>query len=485
MVFYGEAVPVLDRLSFIYESCSLPDCFTLDPDYVADSASAWWTGERGIHILPSMNGIDHTVQIERSSRGLWTLVLPAAVLLAWIFSACSGVSVQPERDGQVLAADTVLSRTEVAIHLRFLNSDELRGRATGTRGFVRAAAYVSTRLFEYGLQPIVPGEFGRVYAAPLHYAQTVEFVQFTPDTLRLETGIDVYPDGRTDAGSVRFQYVLKSPGPEVELSGRVVWIPSEEATDGRVNQMAARGASTIIIEGPIGVRLSSRPVPDVMIVCVAEGTLRRLTTHDLIPGPGSIRLAYESELTVAAQYVSVASAQNLYGMVIGSHPVYRNELVIVAARMDGFGAVGDAVLTDASDLGVGAAAVLESARLAAALQEMGQTFERTLLFAFLSGSHTGQAGLRAFLEYPPWARDSIHSLVYLSDQNESTEDVTRFAGEAGLSLEIIAQSGIPDPIGFRFRSDLFRGQAVDRASDAAVEIAGRAMGLIRELTRWK
>lgn len=99
-------------------------------------------------------------QIRRAAAAASTPALAAAIAIA--ASACGAA---PSR-GQEPAADEAAAATEppaeadldvsaarIETHLRFLASDALRGRMTGTPGYDAAAAYVASRFEAFGLEP--------------------------------------------------------------------------------------------------------------------------------------------------------------------------------------------------------------------------------------------------------------------------------------------------------------------------------------------
>ncbi len=401
------------------------------------------------------------------------MVMPVFASIVWL-SGCSNVSLQQNVRQSSSAVDTVLSRDELGIHLTFFNGQALGGRATGTRGFVFTSAYVSARLNEYGLQPLIPHEFRSLYGTPLHYPITVEFIQYAPDTLRLETGVDFYPDGRTNAGSIRFRSVLWNPDVGTDLSDEVVWIPGDGEADDVLLRLAQRGAQAILIEGPISVRLYDRPISRAQIVRISPLARRILLTTGPL-APGRVQLPFEVELITTVQVMPIGSGQNMSGMVLGANPVLRKELVVVAARLDGFGAVNGVALTDGTDLAVGASALLETARVVAGIQDRIGPYGRTILFAFWSGSLSSHSGMRAFLKHPPWARSAIHSLIYVADAGESTEEVSRLAGDYGMKIHVIGSPPLWIPADFARRAEVFSSYLDGEAVNAALDTARRTL----------
>jgi hypothetical protein len=83
----------------------------------------------------------------------FNIILPLAVL--WSISA-SGQTVNPQ-----------ITAEELRAHVKYLASDELEGRGSGTEGNRKAAAYIAEQMKRYGLRPA--GDNGT-------YFQTFEFV---------------------------------------------------------------------------------------------------------------------------------------------------------------------------------------------------------------------------------------------------------------------------------------------------------------------
>ncbi len=93
---------------------------------------------------------------------------------------------------------------------------------------------------------------------------------------------------------------------------------------------------------------------------------------------------------------------NVIGVIPGSDPVLRDEVVIVDAHYDhlGIGAPvnGDSIYNGADDDASGTVAVLEIARALAA----GPPPRRTVVFAAMTGEEVGLLGTRWYIEHPPF-----------------------------------------------------------------------------------
>src|SRR5690606_22300632 len=92
-----------------------------------------------------------------------------AVLCMCLFAqGCSSFRV-PDEPLQPTPVTPVWDAQALYDHIRFLNRDDVHGRATGTQAYARAAAYVASRLSEYGLPPAVGGDFRTIYSAPINF----------------------------------------------------------------------------------------------------------------------------------------------------------------------------------------------------------------------------------------------------------------------------------------------------------------------------
>jgi hypothetical protein len=98
------------------------------------------------------------------------------------------------------------------------------------------------------------------------------------------------------------------------------------------------------------------------------------------------------------------NAVNVVGMIPGSDPVLKHEIVLVLSHYDHLGmktpAVpgGDSVYNGADDDAAGTTAVLEVARL---LKKAGKP-KRTLVFANMTGEEVGLIGTNWFIGHPPF-----------------------------------------------------------------------------------
>lgn len=89
--------------------------------------------------------------------------------------------------------------------------------------------------------------------------------------------------------------------------------------------------------------------------------------------------------------------RNVLGLVEGSDPVLRDEVVVVGAHLDHLGKRGEYIFNGADDNGSGSAAVLE---IAEAFSRNPAKPKRSILFALWTGEEVGLLGSRYFVHHP-------------------------------------------------------------------------------------
>ncbi len=113
---------------------------------------------------------------------------------------------------------------------------------------------------------------------------------------------------------------------------------------------------------------------------------------------------------------------HVLGYVAGRHPSYADELVLVAADLDG----------------TGAAAALEAARVLAEEARTTQVPERTVLVALWGPPRTGAFGLADYLAHPTWALDGVRRVLLVSADTAATNEGRRMLAARGIEAEALA-----------------------------------------------
>ena len=245
------------------------------------------------------------------------------------------------------------SPPRVRAHMSYLDGPEVEGRQTATRGYTRAAAYVAGHLRDIGLQPILNREYRLQYAARIRRSVRAEFRTIDADTLNWRLGE---------------KWILTD-------------IPS-----------AVRSSGTGL------------PLPDAPYFAWNPEAVEAVTDSTR----WSMEIGMQEQVTSAPIHV--------VGMLPGADPRVRDSLMVVIAPLDGFGFQGDQSWTDGRDLSIPAAALLESSRRMAFMQERWSLYPQSILIMFASGTSDACQGLAAIQRHFPWDMNLVSRVTVVRMQ---------------------------------------------------------------------
>jgi len=181
-----------------------------------------------------------------------------------------------------------------------------------------------------------------------------------------------------------------------------------------------------------------------------------------------VALGLKTSITMQNTTRRVTSA-NVLGLLPGSDPELKNEVVVYSAHHDHFGigkpnASGDKIYNGARDNGSGVAQVLAIAR---AFQALPEPPKRSILVALVGGEEQGLLGSQYYSEHPTFAPGRIAADINFDSANiwGRTRDIS-YIGYGKSSLDkivdaVAARQGrivVPDQLpdrGYFYRSDQY------------------------------
>ena len=245
-------------------------------------------------------------------------------------------------------------RVNVERILRTLAHDSMEGRGTATPGEERAARFIASEMKKIGLKPMGDdGFFQRVPMAMLAANR--------PGGVRPPTGCQ--------AGTFK-------------VNGDSVATPLWKC----VGAAAPAPGAPAPAAGTPPTQVTTYRVPTNPAAAVPRLTmLPSIAVWDTMPA------------------ATRRTGHNVVGVIPGSDPKLKNEVILVMAHFDhlgvrGPGVNGDSIYNGADDDASGTTAVLEIAR---ALKQ-GKAPKRTVVFATMTGEEMGLLGTRYFIANPPF-----------------------------------------------------------------------------------
>ncbi|MDP5168691.1 MAG: M28 family peptidase [Bacteroidia bacterium] len=349
------------------------------------------------------------------------------------FLACLVVLLMPlPGSGQTNHPEDHLTRAEVAAHMRFLASDELAGRRTGSQGIEIAAKYLASHFAALGLQP-APGMDS--------YFQAVPYEEVTPPSMgsvECEGKIFTHGDNMlflkaSPVNDSKVKYVFAGYGQKtsetndyegLDVKGKVVvtflGLPGEENPNVIFSSITDK-RKWAKEEGAIGlIELYRLRFPWGFVSKYFNKSRIQLADEEEAGGEffyGWIRDeggAFGEEIAAKAKgkmgvncdgsVRRTFSSPNVIAYLPGTDSALRDQFVILSSHYDhvGVGAQGggsytaeDSIFNGARDNAFGTVSVLAAAKALSA-----EPVRRSILFICYSGEEVGLLGSEYYAAHP-------------------------------------------------------------------------------------
>ena len=280
---------------------------------------------------------------------------------------------------------------KLAAHVRFLASDLLEGRETGTRGQKIATEYLVAQYEALGLRTQV---------------QPFDVHRVTPKSWRLEVdGEDVSSEayfvrGNLANASGKWELIEGKTGYVAEI------VREKRRLDGVLEvrkQFAAEAAKATAAARRIGdVRLeSASPLPPMFGISEALAARIRASSNPVI------RATIVPDAPIATE--------NVFAFLEGSD--LKDEYVVISSHYDHIGMdpalTGDRIYNGAADDASGTAATLAIAEAFVAAKRAGHGPRRSLLFINFSAEEKGVIGSRFYVNHPVVPLGDVAAVLHM------------------------------------------------------------------------
>lgn len=356
-------------------------------------------------------------------------------------------------DGPMIAhLQSAIDHDDAYALVKTLSSWEYEGRMTGQPGQHMTADLAAKHFEQLGLAPA--GDPGSFYQRFPLATNKIHAASLSVGDKAFEFGPDFISRGDGGSGDVTAQAVFVGRGisdPEqdfdeyagIDATGKIVVAlrgghPEVEGdwglTGWKVRAAKAHGAIGLVLlgaqadgsfEGLIGsVYFSNGDIPWDPDFPAVQGNasvakalfadsgyslpeLIRLSDEDRIPV--STDLGTEVHLTVDTTMDLAASTENVVGMLEGSDPKLKHEVIVVGGHMDHVGLQGeDLLFCGQEDNASGSTAVME---LAEAFATAPSRPKRSILFMLYTGEEMGLLGSHYWLDHPTIERSRVKAML--------------------------------------------------------------------------
>ncbi|MCX6170091.1 MAG: M20/M25/M40 family metallo-hydrolase [Ignavibacteriales bacterium] len=351
-----------------------------------------------------------------------------------------------------------ITKSELMKTVKFLASKELAGRLPGSKGYTKAANFISAELHKTVLKPVNGKDYFQKFKVEYNEILAPEHFAVIQNGKRIDhkIGRDYVYRGFTGAGKLTAPVVFCGYGlaqPDkgyddysgIDVKGKVVmvfkynpkWNIDEKAfTNGNPREKAIVAAN----HGAIGILFTSFPndaEPQSPIGSVINGegeqmtdfpeihidlpvadelmsgssyTLKKLQTIiDSTKKPLSVSLVNKVDLEVHTKYEKEKEVVNVVGILEGSDPVLKNEYLIIGAHLDHVGSqAGKIYFPGANDNASGSAALLQIAR---AFSKSNIRPKRSIAFVFFASEEQGLYGAKFFSNNLPFPKEKVKAMI--------------------------------------------------------------------------
>jgi hypothetical protein len=379
-------------------------------------------------------------------------VIAGLVLLG--LSTSAGVQAQapnwlpdPAQEEAFMQVFHSISSHDLLGYVEELSHPKYRGRLPGTPEYMEAARWVADLLAGWGISPAGDdGTYFQWFDMPysvVHNAGALSVEMESGDqrmVLDYSFPEDYYPGTNSDAGSVTGEVVYVGYGitaPElgyddyagVDVRGKIVVIdagvpyagPAENTTlawvpysyhQFKLDNAARHGAAGLLYVGKLANPNTSfnqglvychidAHVADHLFFATGMTHQGALEEMQASMSPLSMSLGKTATITAETERHPEGRTANVVGLIEGSDPVLKDEVIIVGGHLDAVGYLGE-VFPGALDNASGVADILGAAK---ALAESPVRPRRSILFLFIGGEESGLLGSTQYTRNPVFPRE--------------------------------------------------------------------------------
>jgi hypothetical protein len=385
-----------------------------------------------------------------------TSIIIRTLLLSAIL--CAGTSAREQDEQLLLKYYHSISSEEIAGWVKELCMPEYNGRLAGTPEYLAAAGWVADRFREWGIKPAGDNDsYFQWFDQPYTVVNDVGALQLqlpqkdgTTIIKTYNAPADYYPGMNSGSGEVTSEVIYVGYGitaPElnyddykgIDVKGMIVMmnrdVPYKDVRNPeyakwvkycyhqyKVENAARHGAAGMLyIDGN-----SANPNISYVENMIVSG-IGPVPLADIFAGTAKNNVSLTSQIDKTFRPASFATGKimtmkanttrhpegktcNVAGMIEGSDPVLKNEVIIIGGHLDAVGNAGGLFVAGGLDNASGVVDIMAAAK---AMAESGITLKRSVLFLMIGGEETGLRGSKFYTEHPVFPKDKTITYINL------------------------------------------------------------------------
>lgn len=399
-----------------------------------------------------------------------------------------------------------ISSEEIAGWVKELCSPEFNGRLAGTPEYLASTEWVAGKLKEWGIRPAGDnGSFFQWFDQPYTVVNDIGALQLHISqkdgkvlTKNYSAPEAYYPGMNSGSGEVTAEVVWVGYGVSatelnyddyegIDVKGKIVLmnrdVPYKDVRNPeyskwvkycyhqyKVENAAAHGAAGMLyidgnsanpnisyIENMIVCGIGPEPLADIFAGLGKDNeSLLKQTDKSFRPAS----FATNKTMTIRANTTRHPEGKtcNVAGMIEGTDPLLKDEVIIIGAHLDAVGNAGGLLVAGGLDNASGVADIMAAAK---ALATSGIKLKRTVLFLLIGGEETGLVGSKHYTRNPLFPKEKTVTYINLDMVGNGTGlAVSASASCAGLTEYFRKANGsyIHRPMRVSSSGELFYGR---------------------------
>ncbi|WP_340112003.1 M28 family peptidase [Maribellus mangrovi] len=372
------------------------------------------------------------------------------VLLLLLNGSLIGIS-QEANNEKLLETFHSISSNEILGFVEELSSEKYEGRLSGSPEYMDASRWCASKFEEWGIAPANKGSYFQYF--PNEYSDVLELgeVVYTNkgQATKLKFPEEYLPGSNSDSGTLEAGLVYVGHGitaPElgyddyknVDVKGKIIiletgtpytkndpelarWTPYayhrykfrnavKHGAAGMIYASKIANPNTVHLDGFIYAHVEPKIVEQIFIdagknYSTVKKQLKQMETPSFtFPANQTVKI------TAKTKYHPDAKACNVVGMIEGSDPNLKDEVIIVGGHLDGQGQMGDVMFPSALDNASGVADILAAAKAFAQLEVKPK---RSILFILIGGEECGLYGSKQYTDQPLFPVEKTRMMINL------------------------------------------------------------------------
>ena len=351
-----------------------------------------------------------------------------------------------------------INSEEIAGWMKEICSHEFNGRLAGTPEYLAVAEWVAGRLGAWGVEPAGDnGSWFQWFDRPYTVVNDIGELQLhipqkdgTMIVKNYNAPEDYYPGMNSGSGEVTAEVVFVGYGitsPElnyddyrgIDVKGKIVLmnrdVPYKDTRNPeyakwlkycyhqyKVENAAKHGAAGMLYIDGNSANPNISYIEDMIVAGIGPTPLA-----DIFAGLGKENKSVLAQIDKSFKPVSFATGKvmtlqanttrhpegrtcNVAGMIEGSDPVLKDEVIIIGAHLDAVGNAGGLLVSGGLD---NASGVIDIMAAAKALASSGIKLKRSVLFLLIGGEETGLNGSLFYTQHPLFPKEKTITYINL------------------------------------------------------------------------